>query len=68
MTNHRITNEPIIRADGTDFTWTVRIRSRDRDGNTSFGIHRSHSDALSRDLSLSRVPRRHYEERSRQPV
>lgn len=36
--------------------------------NGSFGIHTSHSDALSRDLSLSRVPCGHYEERSREPV
>jgi len=39
----------------------------EREGE-SFGIRASHFNALTRDLSLFRVPHRHYEERSRQPV
>lgn len=61
---HWMTNEAVISTDGTDFS------CEDRNGRPfgSFGIRASHLDALSRDLSLSRVPRGHYEERSRQPV
>lgn len=55
MTNHRITNEPIIRADGTDFTWILFVFVRETEMGTRLsaftGRTPTHSHAISRSLA-----------------
>lgn len=71
VTDHRMTNEAVFRADGTDGK-TLRelsIGKTETEGRQILRYPRvALRRTLTRDLSLSRVPHGHYEERSRQPV
>lgn len=66
-----MTNEAVFRADGTDGLYVncLRWKDGDRKGRQILRYPRvALRRTLTRDLSLSRVPHGHYEERSRQPV
>lgn len=60
VTNHRITNEAIIRADGADFAWTVLVFSRAEGQRRQHVFRRLHvalRRTLTRSLALSRASR-----------